>query len=274
MLLLLQRSNRRVMSQPAVTITWKGSEELLRFVFETDFLIVVSNICILISVLFLAVALRKTAVGRYLRDWPVSRIPSTPVSDDNSFSAAKGFTGKAGAGSQLPPLNLWKKLEQAESEGNKSGMKKTPSSRIPHSHSSTPGTDYVSTAGGSSTAGSPVKYWVEPKSPPGSPPSPSVGYWETGYSATATDNPAIQRGALTGDALIKESCNNPALLIGWQIEVHGRGHGVIIGMKRTYSRPTKFLVQFENGQNKLLKLKRSDKKGGLAFSPIKMAHAL
>ena len=242
--------------------------------FETDFLIVVSNICILLAVMFLAVSLRKTTVGRYLVDWPVSRIPSTPISADNSFSAAKG-TSAGKAGTQLPPLNLWKKLEQAETEGNM-GMKKTLSSRSPHSYSSTPGTDYASTAGGSSTAGSPIKYWVEPKSPPGSPPSPSMGYWEAGYTDAhaSGERQSPQRDALQGDALIKESCNDPALLIGWQIEVHGRGHGVIIGMKRTYSRPTKFLVQFENGQTKLLKLKRSDKKDGLAFSPIKKAHSM
>ena len=72
----------------------------------------------------------------------------------------------------------------------------------------------------------------------------------------------------TADSLIKESSNNPGLLIGWQISAKGRGIGLILDMKKSFGRTTKFKVQFENGNVKLLSLKRSDKKGNVPFSLI------
>ena len=37
--------------------------------------------------------------------------------------------------------------------------------------------------------------------------------------------------------------------------------GIITGMKKSFGRTTKFVVEFENGREKTLSLKRSDKKG-------------
>ena len=72
----------------------------------------------------------------------------------------------------------------------------------------------------------------------------------------------------TEDSLIRESASNPSLLIGWQINAKGRGIGLILDMKKSLGRTTKFKVQFENGNIKLLSLKRSDKKGSVPFSLI------
>jgi hypothetical protein len=70
------------------------------------------------------------------------------------------------------------------------------------------------------------------------------------------------------DSLIRESAGNPSLLIGWQINVKGRVVGLVLDMKKSLGRTTKFKVQFENGTIKLLSLKRSDKKGSIPFSLI------
>ena len=72
----------------------------------------------------------------------------------------------------------------------------------------------------------------------------------------------------TADSLIRDSSSNPGLLIGWQINAKGRGVGLILDMKKSFGRTTKFIVQFENGNIKLLSLKRSDRKGNVPFSLI------
>lgn len=70
------------------------------------------------------------------------------------------------------------------------------------------------------------------------------------------------------NSIIKESANNPSILIGWQINAKGRGIGLILDMKKSLGRTTKFKIQFENGVIQLLSLKRSDKKGRVPFSLI------
>jgi hypothetical protein len=67
------------------------------------------------------------------------------------------------------------------------------------------------------------------------------------------------------DSLIRESASNPRLLVGWQINVKGRGVGVILDMKKSLGRSTKFFVQFGNGSLKLLSLKRGSMKGNVPF---------
>ena len=65
-----------------------------------------------------------------------------------------------------------------------------------------------------------------------------------------------------------ESTIDPSVLVGWHVDVHGRGRGLVKGIKKSFARPTKFIVHFENGSQKLLSLKRSDKKGKIPFTPI------
>ena len=67
---------------------------------------------------------------------------------------------------------------------------------------------------------------------------------------------------------LEESTIDPSVLVGWHIDVHGRGRGLVKGTKKSFARPTKFIVHFENGSQKLLSLKRSDKKGKIPFTPI------
>ena len=74
------------------------------------------------------------------------------------------------------------------------------------------------------------------------------------------------------DSVIRGSAINPSMLIGWQINVKGRGMGLILDMKKSFGRTTKFKVQFENGVVKMLSLKRSDKKGDVPFSLIMKAN--
>lgn len=71
-----------------------------------------------------------------------------------------------------------------------------------------------------------------------------------------------------GDSRIKESVNKPEVLLGWQINIRGRGVGVILDIKKSLGRTTKFYVRLENGNMRLLALKRNDKKGQVPFSLI------
>ena len=69
-----------------------------------------------------------------------------------------------------------------------------------------------------------------------------------------------------------QSVDNPSLLIGWQINIIGRGVGLILDIKKSLGRTTKYEVQFEDGSVKLLNLKRSRKKGDVPFSLIMKAN--
>lgn len=74
------------------------------------------------------------------------------------------------------------------------------------------------------------------------------------------------------ESLMRESVTNPSTLIGWQITIKGRGVGLILDMKKSLGRTTKYKVQFEDGTIKLLSLKRSEKKGNIPFSLITKAN--
>lgn len=74
------------------------------------------------------------------------------------------------------------------------------------------------------------------------------------------------------ESIISQSVNNPSMLIGWQINIKGRGVGLILDIKKSLGRTTKYEVQFEDGTVKLLKLKRSSKKGDIPFSLIMKAN--
>jgi hypothetical protein len=55
-------------------------------------------------------------------------------------------------------------------------------------------------------------------------------------------------------------------LIGWKIEVPEYGRGVILDFHKKRFRSTKYRVLFDNQKERLLKLKRSEKKGKIPFT--------
>ena len=92
---------------------------------------------------------------------------------------------------------------------------------------------------------------------------------ETVYTAGTDDEMESKVTLNTEEIVFLESMNNPSALIGWQIEVLQKGIGIVLGIKRTLGRPTKFEIQFDNGDIDFLPLKRSPTKGSIYFSPIK-----
>lgn len=108
-------------------------------------------------------------------------------------------------------------------------------------------------------------------------PSPSPGpfdyYMESEEHSMISDDGASEFSRNdTNEEYIRESVTNPGALIGWQINIKGRGVGLILDMKKSLGRTTKYKVQFENGTVKLLSLKRSEKKGNVPFSLITKAN--
>ena len=73
----------------------------------------------------------------------------------------------------------------------------------------------------------------------------------------------------TEKTVIQESRRNPKVLIGWEITVPNKGPGLVIGIKKSIGRPTKFHVQFKYGIPEHLSLKRGLNKGSIPFTPIK-----
>lgn len=112
----------------------------------------------------------------------------------------------------------------------------------------------------------------------GNTPSPSPGaydyYMESEEHSLISDDGASEfsRNDNNEESLIRESVTNPSTLIGWQINMKGRGVGLILDMKKSLGRTTKYKVQFEDGSVKLLSLKRSEKKGNVPFSLITKAN--
>jgi hypothetical protein len=66
--------------------------------------------------------------------------------------------------------------------------------------------------------------------------------------------------------LLYQSQKNPKVLIGWRVLVRGSGIGVVLDLKRKKFSTTRFVIQFENGLSKALKLQRSEKKGKVPFT--------
>lgn len=67
-------------------------------------------------------------------------------------------------------------------------------------------------------------------------------------------------------SVLQQSVNDPNVLIGWRVLIRGQGTGVILSMKRKKFTTTRFVVQFENGRVEALPLRRSKKKGTVAFT--------
>lgn len=70
------------------------------------------------------------------------------------------------------------------------------------------------------------------------------------------------------NAILQLSIQKPEVLIGWKIDVPQYGRGVILDFQKKKFRSTKYRVLFDNQQEKLLKLKRSQKKGKVPFTFI------
>ena len=73
----------------------------------------------------------------------------------------------------------------------------------------------------------------------------------------------------TDKTVTQESRRNPQVLIGWEITVPDKGPGIVIGIKKSIGRPTKFHVQFKYGIPEHLSLKRGPNKGSIPFRPIR-----
>ena len=71
------------------------------------------------------------------------------------------------------------------------------------------------------------------------------------------------------ELLMRESVIHPEVLIGWIVDVKGRGRGLIIDLKKSFGRTTQYVVEFDDCNTKLLRLKRSEKKGNIPFIPVK-----
>ena len=67
------------------------------------------------------------------------------------------------------------------------------------------------------------------------------------------------------DQILNSSIKKPEVLIGWKIEVLKYGRGIILDYEKKKFCSTKFRILFDNKEEKLLKLKRSEKKGKIPF---------
>lgn len=68
--------------------------------------------------------------------------------------------------------------------------------------------------------------------------------------------------------IMKNSVHDPKVLIGWRVNVKGKGPGTVLSIKKVKFSSTKFAVQFENGTIEYLSLKRSQAKGRIPFTLI------
>ena len=69
------------------------------------------------------------------------------------------------------------------------------------------------------------------------------------------------------EEVMKKSTKDPSVLVGWQISVQGQA-GLVIAIKKSLGRSTKFEVKFANGTTSFISLKRSDKKGQVPFTLV------
>eukprot|EP01041_Mallomonas_annulata_P007095 gene7095-14440_t len=68
--------------------------------------------------------------------------------------------------------------------------------------------------------------------------------------------------------LIRTSISNPSILLNWRISVPFYGIGVITKVIRKRFRTTLFRVRFDDGSERELALKRSQRKGNVPFQPV------
>jgi hypothetical protein len=74
-------------------------------------------------------------------------------------------------------------------------------------------------------------------------------------------------------SVIDRSLLDPGALSGLRVAVAGHGVGIVLGFERKKFRSTRFRVLFDDGKVKLLKLKRSAKKGVVPFTLLEPAAA-
>jgi hypothetical protein len=67
-----------------------------------------------------------------------------------------------------------------------------------------------------------------------------------------------------------QSVKKPEVLIGWRIEVPEFGRGVVLDYEKKKFRSTKYRVLFDDAKERLLKLKRSEKKGKIPFTLLEI----
>lgn len=67
-------------------------------------------------------------------------------------------------------------------------------------------------------------------------------------------------------SVLDRSLLDPGALSGLRVAVAGHGVGIVLGFERKKFRSTRFRVLFDDGKVKLLKLKRSAKKGVVPFT--------
>jgi hypothetical protein len=246
--------------QAAFLLAREEMQLIRRYIYDTDVLSYASTICIIWAIIYLFLVLRHvdkgplpdlTASGRNMDDvsqrhkddqWTMKNAPKGRIA---MIATLKQFaTNKS---NQLPSRN-------------KEDVVKMPALNL--QQRSKEAQDRVASRRQLETVVS-------------TPASLVSGYDSNGESEEASPGtmPRPRNGnmSMMGDALLRESCDDPSVLIGWEVEVEGRGRGTIFGVKKTFGRPTRFKVRFESGAAKLMKLKRSDRKGGIQFTPVKKA---
>lgn len=72
--------------------------------------------------------------------------------------------------------------------------------------------------------------------------------------------------ATASSSVLDRSLLDPGALSGLRVAVAGHGVGIVLGFERKKFRSTRFRVLFDDGKVKLLKLKRSAKKGVVPFT--------
>jgi hypothetical protein len=85
-------------------------------------------------------------------------------------------------------------------------------------------------------------------------------------SLVPTNAPSHRPDQEQYDSILRISIQKPEVLIGWKIEVPQYGRGVILDFHKKRFRSTKYRVLFDNQKERLLKLKRSEKKGKIPFT--------
>ena len=74
--------------------------------------------------------------------------------------------------------------------------------------------------------------------------------------------------SISTSAVLDRSLKDPGALSGLRVAVAGYGVGLVLGYERKKFRSTRFRVLFDDGKVKLLKLKRSAKKGVVPFTVL------
>lgn len=244
--------------QTAFLLAREEMQLIRRYVYDSDVLSYASTICIIWAIIYLFIVLRQVDKAT----------PSDFNSSGRSGKSAEGTSTKKG-GEQWAMKNTPKgriamiaSLKQfAHNKSNQLPTRKDDIVKMPA----------LNLQQRSLAAQDRVASRRQLEIVVSTPASATSGYASNDGSEDASPGtmPRPRNISMMGDALMRESCDDPTVLIGWEVEVDGRGKGTIFGIKKTFGRPTRFKVRFEDGAAKLMKLKRSDRKGGIPFTPVK-----